>query len=102
MFFPPLYFKIPKGKTCQSTFQLPQAEKLAFSGCTSKQRYKPIFCGMCLDKRCCIPNKSIMITVQFDCPDEGSFKWKMMWITSCVCQKTCNDPGNGFAELKLL
>nr|XP_042713638.1 cellular communication network factor 6 isoform X2 [Chrysemys picta bellii] len=94
--------KIPKGKTCQPTFQPPKAEKLAFSGCSSTQSYKPTFCGVCLDKRCCIPNKSKMIIVQFDCPKESSFKWKMMWITSCVCQRICNDPGDIFSGLKLL
>ncbi|XP_048700723.1 LOW QUALITY PROTEIN: cellular communication network factor 6 [Caretta caretta] len=94
--------KIPKGKTCQPTFQPPKAEKLAFSGCSSTKSYKPTFCGVCLDKRCCIPNKSKMIIVQFDCPKEGSFKWKMMWITSCVCQRICSDPGDIFSGLKLL
>uniref|UniRef100_F7FGP0 Cellular communication network factor 6 n=1 Tax=Monodelphis domestica TaxID=13616 RepID=F7FGP0_MONDO len=93
---------IPKGKKCQPTFQLSKGEKLSFSGCLSTQSYKPIFCGKCLDKRCCIPNKSKMINVQFDCPNEGSFTWKMMWITSCVCQKTCRDPGDIFSELKIL
>ncbi|KAF0873803.1 WISP3 protein, partial [Crocuta crocuta] len=81
--------RIPKGKTCQPTFQLHKAEKFVFSGCSSTQSYKPTFCGVCLDKRCCVPNKSKMITVQFDCPNEGSFKWKMLWITSCVCQRNC-------------
>ncbi|KAM3855212.1 cellular communication network factor 6 isoform 2-T2 [Vipera latastei] len=94
--------KIPKGKTCRPTFQLAKAEKLAFSGCTSRQIYKPVFCGICLDERCCIPNKSVMITVQFDCPEEAPIKWKMMWITSCVCQKICDDPGDLFSELRLL
>ncbi|XP_059589077.1 cellular communication network factor 6 isoform X2 [Alligator mississippiensis] len=94
--------KIPRGETCQPTFQLSKAEKLAFSGCSSTQSYKLTFCGVCLDKRCCIPNKSKMITVQFDCPNEGSFMWKMMWITSCVCQRMCSDPGDIFSELKLL
>ncbi|XP_048348517.1 cellular communication network factor 6 [Sphaerodactylus townsendi] len=98
----PNILKIPKGKTCQPTFQLPKAEKLVFSGCTSKQRYKPTFCGMCLDNRCCIPSRSTMITVQFDCSKDGSFKWKMMWITSCVCQNTCKDPRDVFSDLKLL
>ncbi|XP_062981814.1 cellular communication network factor 6 [Elgaria multicarinata webbii] len=98
----PKPLKIPKGKMCQPTFQLAKAEKLVFSGCTSRQTYKLTFCGICLDKRCCIPNKSTMITVQFDCPKEGTFKWKMMWITSCVCQKTCNNPRDIFSELKLL
>ncbi|XP_007432616.1 WNT1-inducible-signaling pathway protein 3, partial [Python bivittatus] len=98
----PKTLKIPKGKTCRPTFQLAKAEKLVFSGCTSRQIYKPMFCGICLDKRCCIPNKSVMITVQFDCSKEASIKWKMMWITSCVCQKICNDPGDLFSELRLL
>ncbi|XP_004455905.1 cellular communication network factor 6 [Dasypus novemcinctus] len=94
--------KIPKGKTCQPTFQLSKAEKFAFSGCSSTQSYKPTFCGRCLDKRCCIPNKSKMITIQFDCPNEGSFKWKMLWIISCVCQRNCRDPEDIFSELKIL
>uniref|UniRef100_A0A7M4E1B7 Cellular communication network factor 6 n=2 Tax=Crocodylus porosus TaxID=8502 RepID=A0A7M4E1B7_CROPO len=94
--------KIPRGETCQPTFQLSKAEKLAFSGCSSTQSYRFTFCGVCLDKRCCTPNKSKMITVQFDCPNEGSFMWKMMWITSCVCQRMCSDPGDIFSELKLL
>uniref|UniRef100_A0A9L0SG67 Cellular communication network factor 6 n=1 Tax=Equus caballus TaxID=9796 RepID=A0A9L0SG67_HORSE len=94
--------KIPKGKTCQPTFQLSKAEKFIFSGCSSTRSYKPTFCGICLDKRCCVPNKSKMITVQFDCPNEGSFKWKMLWITSCVCQRSCRDPGDIFSELKIL
>uniref|UniRef100_A0A9L0TTD0 Cellular communication network factor 6 n=1 Tax=Equus caballus TaxID=9796 RepID=A0A9L0TTD0_HORSE len=93
---------IPKGKTCQPTFQLSKAEKFIFSGCSSTRSYKPTFCGICLDKRCCVPNKSKMITVQFDCPNEGSFKWKMLWITSCVCQRSCRDPGDIFSELKIL
>ncbi|XP_061845595.1 cellular communication network factor 6 [Colius striatus] len=94
--------KVPKGKTCQPTFQLPTAEKLFFSGCSTTQSYKLTFCGLCLDKRCCIPNKSKMITVQFECPNEGFFKWKIMWITSCVCQRICSAPGDIFSELKVL
>ncbi|XP_038410988.1 cellular communication network factor 6 [Canis lupus familiaris] len=94
--------KIPKGKTCQPTFQLFKAEKFVFSGCSSTQSYKPTFCGVCVDKRCCVPNKSKMITIQFDCPNEGSFTWKMLWITSCVCQRNCRDPGDIFSELEIL
>uniref|UniRef100_A0A8C9FNY7 Cellular communication network factor 6 n=1 Tax=Pavo cristatus TaxID=9049 RepID=A0A8C9FNY7_PAVCR len=93
---------IPKGKTCQPTFQLPRAEKLFFSGCSTTQSYKLTFCGVCTDKRCCVPNKSKMITLHFECPNEGFFKWKMMWITSCVCQRICSDPGDIFSELRML
>ncbi|XP_006984369.2 cellular communication network factor 6 [Peromyscus maniculatus bairdii] len=94
--------KIPRGKTCQPTFQLSKAEKFVFSGCSSTQSYRPTFCGLCLDKRCCVPNKSKMITVQFDCPSEGSFQWRMLWVTSCVCQRDCREPGDIFSELRIL
>ncbi|XP_069463952.1 cellular communication network factor 6 [Ambystoma mexicanum] len=94
------HVKIPKGKTCQPMFQASKPEKLILSECSTTRTYKPTYCGFCTDKRCCTPNKSRMITVQFDCPNEGSFKWKMMWITSCVCQKMCTDPGDIFSELK--
>ncbi|KAM8954356.1 cellular communication network factor 6 [Pelodytes ibericus] len=94
--------KIPKGKTCQSTFKAPQPVKFILSECSSTRNFKPTYCGVCKDRRCCVPNKSKMITVQFNCSSEGSFTWKMMWITSCVCQKICSDPGDIFPHLKVL
>ncbi|XP_053316123.1 cellular communication network factor 6 [Spea bombifrons] len=94
--------KIPKGKTCQPTFQPPKPVKLMLSECASVSNYKPMYCGVCRDRRCCTPNKSRMITVHFRCPGEGTFTWKMMWITSCVCQKICSDPGDIFPHLKIL
>ncbi|KAM5256755.1 cellular communication network factor 6 [Ctenodactylus gundi] len=93
---------IPKGKTCQPTFQLPKAEKFVFSGCSSTRSYKPTFCGMCVDRRCCVPNKSHMITVQFDCPGEGSFRRRMLWVTSCVCQRSCRKSADLFSEFEIL
>ncbi|OCT80366.1 hypothetical protein XELAEV_18027175mg [Xenopus laevis] len=94
--------KVPKGKTCQPTFQPPQPVKMVLSECSSVRTYKPTYCGVCKDRRCCIPNKSKMITVRFNCLNEGSFSWKMMWITSCVCQKHCSDPGDVFPHLIIL
>ncbi|OCT78151.1 hypothetical protein XELAEV_18029259mg [Xenopus laevis] len=94
--------KVPKGKTCQPTFQPPQPVKMVISECSSVRTYKPTYCGVCKDRRCCIPNKSKMITVRFNCPNEGSFSWKIMWITSCVCQKQCNHPRDVFPHLIFL
>ncbi|KAG5846713.1 hypothetical protein ANANG_G00117880 [Anguilla anguilla] len=94
--------KIPKGKTCRPKFQAKKAEKLTLSGCSSKQAYRPTYCGVCSDKRCCVPNKSRMVSVDFSCGKGGSVRWKMQWITSCVCQKKCNDPGDMFSELRFL
>ncbi|XP_015208507.2 cellular communication network factor 6 [Lepisosteus oculatus] len=93
---------IPRGKTCQPKFQLKKPEKLTLSGCSSTRSYRPAYCGVCSDKRCCTPSTSRMITVQFDCADGARVKWKMLWISSCVCQRNCRDPGDIFSELTLL
>ncbi|KAL6485412.1 hypothetical protein MHYP_G00048040 [Metynnis hypsauchen] len=94
--------KIPAGKTCKSTFQARKAEKLSLSGCTSVKKYRPTFCGVCTDRRCCVPNKSRAVQVQFRCTGGATVNWKMQWITSCVCQRKCEEPGDMFSELYLL
>ncbi|XP_041661834.1 cellular communication network factor 6 isoform X1 [Cheilinus undulatus] len=94
--------KMPKGKTCRPKFQAKKAEKLTLSGCTSTKKFKPMYCGVCTDKRCCVPNKSRMIKVSFTCKGGSNTQWKMQWITSCVCQRKCNDPGDMFSDLRLL
>nr|XP_057946868.1 cellular communication network factor 6-like isoform X1 [Doryrhamphus excisus]XP_057946869.1 cellular communication network factor 6-like isoform X1 [Doryrhamphus excisus]XP_057946870.1 cellular communication network factor 6-like isoform X1 [Doryrhamphus excisus] len=94
--------KVPKGKTCQRQFQAKKGEKLILSGCSSTKRFKPMYCGTCMDKRCCSPNKSRMIKVNFRCPGGATTEWKMQWITSCVCQKTCGYSGDMFSDLRLI
>ncbi|XP_034017557.1 cellular communication network factor 6 [Thalassophryne amazonica] len=94
--------KMPKGKTCRPSFSAKKAEKLSLSGCTSTRRFQPTYCGTCTDRRCCIPNKSRMITVRFSCKGGSSTQWKMQWITSCVCHKKCNEPGDMFSDLHFL
>lgn len=96
------YLQVAKGKTCRPKFQAKKAEKLTLSGCTSTKKFKPTYCGVCTDKRCCVPNKSRMIKVNFTCKQGSNTQWKMQWITSCVCQRKCNDPGDMFSELRLL
>ncbi|XP_029113571.1 cellular communication network factor 6 [Scleropages formosus] len=94
--------KIPKGKTCRSQFQAKRGEKLRLSGCTSVQRYRPTYCSVCSDKRCCVPTRSRMVSLEFRCAAGTSVRWKMQWITACVCQKKCSAPGDMFAELRFL
>ncbi|XP_023666014.2 cellular communication network factor 6 [Paramormyrops kingsleyae] len=99
--------KIAKGKTCQPKFQAKKAERLRLSGCLSVQSYRPTYCGVCSDRRCCVPNGSRTVSVRFSCAPAGggaptSVRWKMQWITSCVCQKACSRPGDMFTELRLL
>lgn len=94
--------QMPKGKTCRPKFQAKKAEKFTLSGCTSTKKLRPTYCGVCTDKRCCMPNKSRMVTVDFKCKSGSNVKWKMQWITSCVCQRQCSDPGDIFSELYLI
>ena len=94
--------QVPRGKSCRPKFQAKKAEKINLSGCTSTKKFKPTYCGVCTDKRCCVPNKSRLITVDFKCKSGSNVKWKMQWITSCVCQRKCGDPGDMFSELYLL
>lgn len=94
--------QVPKGKTCRPKFQAKKAEKLTLSGCTSTKKFKPTYCGVCTDQRCCVPNQSRMIKVDFTCKGGSNTQWKMQWITSCVCQRKCNDPGDMFSDLRLL
>uniref|UniRef100_A0A4W5N9Q7 Cellular communication network factor 6 n=1 Tax=Hucho hucho TaxID=62062 RepID=A0A4W5N9Q7_9TELE len=92
--------QMPRGKMCKSKFQAKKAEKLTLSGCTSTKSFKPTYCGICTDKRCCVPNKSKMVAV--NCKGGSNVRWRMQWITSCVCQRKCDDPGDMFAELRFL
>ncbi|XP_041721809.1 cellular communication network factor 6-like [Coregonus clupeaformis] len=94
--------KMLRGKMCKPKFQAKKAEKLTLSGCTSTKSFKPTYCGICTDKRCCVPNKSKMVAVNFKCKGGSSVRWKMQWIMSCVCQRKCDDPEDMFAELRFL
>ncbi|KAF7212659.1 WNT1 inducible signaling pathway protein 3 [Nothobranchius furzeri] len=94
--------KITVGKTCQPKVQAKKAEKLILSSCTSTKKFRPTYCGVCTDQRCCVPNKSRVIKVNFTCKGGSSTQWKMQWITSCVCQRKCSDPGDMFSDLWLL
>uniref|UniRef100_A0A8C8LSA0 Cellular communication network factor 6 n=1 Tax=Oncorhynchus tshawytscha TaxID=74940 RepID=A0A8C8LSA0_ONCTS len=89
-----------RGKRCKSKFQAKKAEKLTLSGCSITRSVEPTYCGICTDKRCCVHNKSKMVSVNFKCNGGSNVRWKMQWITSCVCQSMCDDPGDVFAELR--
>ncbi|XP_016369498.1 cellular communication network factor 6 [Sinocyclocheilus rhinocerous] len=94
--------KMPRGKTCRPKFQASKAEKLSLSVCTSVKKHRPTYCGTCTDKRCCIPNKSKMVNIEFHCKGGSNVRWKMQWITSCVCQRKCNNANDMFSELHLI
>ncbi|XP_061842870.1 cellular communication network factor 6 [Nerophis lumbriciformis] len=95
--------KVAKGKRCQAQFQATRAEVLRLSGCTSTRSFRPTYCGTCTHlHRCCSPNKSRIIKVTFTCSGGTQVEWKMQWITSCVCLKTCAQSGDMFSHLHLI
>lgn len=88
------------GKKCLNIYREEQPSNFTISGCTSKKQYRPKYCGVCTDERCCIPYKSKTIDVDFECPNGTGFTWKMMWIQACFCNLSCKNPNDIFAELE--
>ncbi|KAG8133960.1 hypothetical protein E2320_011703 [Naja naja] len=64
-----------------------------------KVSYRPKYCGLCLDDRCCSPYKSKTIEVNFRCPEGTDFSRKIMWINACFCNLSCKNPNDIFADL---
>ncbi|KAK2921465.1 CCN family member 2b [Channa argus] len=81
--------EIKKGKKCVRTPKAQQAMRFELSGCSSARLYKPKFCGVCTDNRCCTPHSTITAEVEFRCPEGDIFMKKMMFIKTCSCHHDC-------------
>ncbi|XP_077446715.1 cellular communication network factor 4a [Stigmatopora argus] len=91
---------IKAGKKCLNVYREERAFNMSISGCTSTRQYRPKYCGVCTDERCCIPYKSKTVDVDFVCPDGSSLSWKMLWVQACFCNLSCKNPNDIFAELE--
>ncbi|KAG7458211.1 hypothetical protein MATL_G00235740 [Megalops atlanticus] len=91
---------IKPGKKCLNIYHEEKAQNFTLSGCISKKQYRPKYCGVCTDERCCIPYKSKTIEVEFQCPNGAVFSWQLMWINACFCNLSCKNPNDIFAELE--
>ncbi|XP_049613579.1 CCN family member 2a [Syngnathus scovelli] len=80
---------IRKGKKCIRTPRLSKPMKFEISGCTTTKSYRPKFCGVCLDGRCCTPHRTTTLPMEFKCPDGQVMKKHMMFIKSCACHHNC-------------
>lgn len=96
---PPLFLHQP-GKKCLNIYREDLPSNFTISGCTSKKLYRPKYCGVCTDERCCIPYKSKTVDVEFECPNGTGFTWKMLWIQACFCNLSCRNPNDIFTELE--
>ncbi|XP_037650636.1 CCN family member 2b [Sebastes umbrosus] len=82
--------EIKKGKKCIRTPKAQRGMHFELSGCSSTKLYRPKFCGVCTDDRCCTPHTTVTAEVEFRCPEgEGVFTKKMMFIKTCSCHRDC-------------
>ncbi|NXH38384.1 NOV protein, partial [Dicaeum eximium] len=78
-----------KGKKCVRTKKSARAVRYEHQNCTSVQMYRPRFCGLCSDGRCCTPHSTRTIHVPFRCPQGKVLKKPVMFINTCVCHNNC-------------
>ncbi|XP_056438361.1 cellular communication network factor 4a isoform X1 [Gadus chalcogrammus] len=91
---------IKPGKKCLNIYREEQAFNFTISGCVSTRLYRPKYCGVCTDDRCCSPYKSKTIDVEFLCPNGSSLTWKVMWVQACFCNLSCRSPNDIFVDLE--
>uniref|UniRef100_A0A8C7ANN6 Cellular communication network factor 4 n=1 Tax=Neovison vison TaxID=452646 RepID=A0A8C7ANN6_NEOVI len=89
-----------EGKKCLAVYQPEAPMNFTVAGCISTRPYRPKYCGVCTDSRCCIPYKSKTIDVSFQCPDGPGFSRQVLWINACFCNLSCRNPNDIFADLE--
>ncbi|XP_061477966.1 CCN family member 3-like [Rhineura floridana] len=85
-----------QAKRCVWTKKSLRAIHLEYNNCTSIQTYKPRYCGICNDGRCCTPHTTKTIQVEFHCPQGNIIKHPVMSIMTCVCHGNCPQDNNAF------
>ncbi|XP_067567300.1 CCN family member 4 isoform X1 [Pseudorca crassidens] len=94
-----LWPHVKEGKKCLAVYQPEAPVNFTLAGCTSTRSYRPKYCGICTDNRCCIPYKSKTIDISFQCPDGPGFSRQALWINACFCNLSCRNPNDIFADL---
>ncbi|XP_030193594.1 CCN family member 1 [Gadus morhua] len=81
---------VKKGRKCSRTHKAPEPHRLSYAGCRTARLYRPNYCGVCRDGRCCSPRRTRTATVTFACADGERFDRAVMFIQSCKCSDECN------------
>jgi connective tissue growth factor len=76
-------------KACLKTTRPKDPVTLTFSGCKSKRQYKPRYCGLCKDDRCCEPEETETVNVTFECPGNEEIVKQIDQIKKCNCSNKC-------------
>ncbi|XP_076866301.1 CCN family member 1 [Brachyhypopomus gauderio] len=80
---------VKKGRKCSRTRKSPEPLRLHYAGCRSSRLYRPNYCGVCRDGRCCSPRRTRTSSVLFSCPDGERFERAVMFVQSCKCGSEC-------------
>ncbi|XP_072553063.1 CCN family member 5 [Salminus brasiliensis] len=86
--FPPRSGPV-RPRTCQSSYRSAVPVRLFHQGCYSTRVYRPRYCGLCTDGRCCTPYRTRTINVPFRCRGGRLIYPAVMMITSCACHYNC-------------
>lgn len=78
-----------KGKKCSKTKKSPEPVTFTYAGCSSVKKYRPKYCGSCVDGRCCTPQQTRTVKMRFRCEDGETFSKNVMMIQSCKCNYNC-------------
>ncbi|XP_006155580.1 WNT1-inducible-signaling pathway protein 1 isoform X1 [Tupaia chinensis] len=95
-----LRLHIKAGKKCLAVYQPEAPMNFTLAGCSSTRSYRPKYCGICTDDRCCVPYKSKTIDVSFQCPEGPGFSRQVQWINACFCNLSCRNPNDIFVDLE--
>ncbi|XP_062898517.1 CCN family member 3-like isoform X1 [Mobula hypostoma] len=77
------------GKRCSRTSRATIPTHFAYEDCLSIQPYRPRYCGVCSDGRCCTPYSTETSLVDFRCVGGLTIRHQLMVINTCVCHDNC-------------
>ncbi|XP_029815588.1 LOW QUALITY PROTEIN: CCN family member 1 [Manacus vitellinus] len=98
----PSYASLKKGKKCTKTRKSPSPVKFTYAGCSSVKKYRPKYCGSCVDGRCCTPQQTRTVKVRFRCDDGETFTKSVMMIQSCRCNYNCPHANEAYPFYRLV
>ncbi|KAK7929913.1 hypothetical protein WMY93_006308 [Mugilogobius chulae] len=78
-----------KDQRCSPTQKAPGPVRLSYGECVSLKLYRPNYCRVCADGRCCLPRKTRTVLVTFVCSNGERFQKSAMFIQSCKCSTDC-------------
>ncbi|KAJ8013208.1 hypothetical protein DPEC_G00050890 [Dallia pectoralis] len=78
-----------RGGKCLRMMKTVEPIHFSYKNCTSVQNFRPRYCGVCTDGRCCTPHSTRTVQVEFRCSRGKAVKKPVMFINTCACHSHC-------------